>query len=150
MIRQREESQSGAPAKGQADMAQPTIDAKDTGPMVLVVDEVEETRDGIEKLLGVDGYRVEPARHETDAVARAARARPDLILLSLKGRTADLVAAAQRIRDHAALSDGIPVVIFSIDSLAEGAEFEVAANVHITRPDNFNQLRGLVRRLLER
>ena len=45
----------------------------------------EETRDGIEKLFTADGYRVDPARND-DAVDRARRQRPDLILVSLGGR----------------------------------------------------------------
>src|SRR5215218_4507609 len=51
-------------------------------PLILVVEAVEETRDGIEKLLKTDGYRIEPARGEEDAVARAMRQAPDLILVS--------------------------------------------------------------------
>jgi len=39
---------------------------------VLVVDDVEESRDGIEKLLTADGYQVDAARSEDEAVDRAA------------------------------------------------------------------------------
>ena len=35
-------------------------------PMILVVEDVHETRDGIEKLLKVDGYRLLLARDELD------------------------------------------------------------------------------------
>ena len=35
---------------------------------ILVVEDVHETRDGIEKLLKTDGYRVAVARDERDAV----------------------------------------------------------------------------------
>lgn len=129
-------------------MAQTNMDEKDAGPIVLVVEEVEETRDGIERLLEVDGYRVNPARDEDDAVLRARRARPDLILVSLKGPYADVIAAAQRIRERAELGEDTPVVVFCIDGLPEGAEVEVSNNVYVTRPDNFNQLRGLLRHLL--
>jgi len=31
-------------------------------PLILVMEDVHETRDGIEKLLTADGYRVAPAR----------------------------------------------------------------------------------------
>ena len=49
------------------------------GAIILVVEDVEETRDGIEDLLNADGYRPMPARHEEDAVERARRqtSRPD-------------------------------------------------------------------------
>jgi CheY-like chemotaxis protein len=58
------------------------IKEDDTGPIVLVVEDVEEIRDGIEQLLKVDGYRVDAARDERDAVLRARRERPNLILVS--------------------------------------------------------------------
>ncbi len=53
------------------------------GPRILVVQDVEETRDGIAKLLKTDGYRVDAAREEDDAVVRAQRERPHLILVNL-------------------------------------------------------------------
>ena len=35
-------------------------------PLILVMEDVYETRDGIEKSLTADGYRVAPARDELD------------------------------------------------------------------------------------
>ena len=120
----------------------------DRAPLILVVEDVEETRDGIEQLLTADGYRVDPARDEEDAVLRAKRAPPHLLLVSLGGPAIDLIATAARIRDRAQLSQGVPVVLFCIPTVAEGAEVEIAGNVYLTRPDNFDQLRALLRRLL--
>jgi DNA-binding response OmpR family regulator len=117
-------------------------------PIVLVVEDIEETRDGIEKLLKADGYRVDPARSEQDAIVRALREPPDLILLSLNGLPAELIAAAHRIREHGALNGEVPIVIFCIESIDEGAEVNVGANVYLTRPDNFDQLRDFLRRVL--
>jgi CheY-like chemotaxis protein len=117
--------------------------------LILVAEDVEETRDGIEKLLLVDGYRVDPARDEADAVLRARREAPDLILVSLQGQHVDVIAAARRIREAAHLSEGIPVVIFCVEAIPEGAEVGIGKNVYATRPDNFNQLRGFLRRLLK-
>jgi CheY-like chemotaxis protein len=118
------------------------------GTLILVVEDVEETRDGIEKLLEADGYRVGPAREEEDAVARAAHKPPDLILVSLGGSVAHVIATARRIRDRAALGEQVPIVIFCIESIAEGGEVSIGNNVYLTRPDNFNQLRALLHRLL--
>ena len=118
------------------------------GTLILVVEDVEETRDGIEKLLETDGYRVDPAREEEDAVARAARKPPDLILVSLGGSVAHVIATARRIRDRAGLSEQVPIVIFCIESVGEGEEVGIGNNVYLTRPDHFNQLRALLHRLL--
>jgi DNA-binding response OmpR family regulator len=118
------------------------------GPIVLVVEDVEETRDGIEALLKVDGYRVDPARDEGDAVRRARSQPPDLVLVSLGGSAVNVVATALRIRQRAELGLNVPVVIFSIQTVDEGAEVEIEQNVYVTRPDNFHQLRDFLCRLL--
>jgi len=116
--------------------------------IILVADDVEETRDGIERLLKADGYRVSAARSEQDAVERAERQAPDLILVSLSGSSDDAIASAVRIRRLAGLGDEVPVVIFCVQTVDEGAEVALGTNVYITRPDNFDQLRGLLGRLL--
>ena len=117
-------------------------------PLILVLENEEETRDGIEKLLRADGYRVDAARDKDDAVARATRAIPDLILVSLGGSPDDAIAETSSIRERAELDQSIPVVIFSVQTVAEGAEEKIEGNVYLTRPDNFDQLRALFRRLL--
>lgn len=116
---------------------------------ILVVDDIEETRDGIEKLLQVDGYYVEAARHERDAVVCASRKRPDLILVSLGGSPLDVIAAACDIRNRADLDENVPVVVFCVGDVDEGDEVDIGQNVYLTRPDNFNQLRSLLARLLK-
>lgn len=117
---------------------------------ILVVDDIEETRDGIEKLLDVDGYRVETARHERDAVDCAGRKHPDLILVSLGGPPLDVIATARHIRKCAELDENVPVVVFCVGDVAEGGEVDIGQNVYLTHPDNFNQLRNLLARLLKR
>jgi len=121
----------------------------DAGAIILVVEDVHETRDGIEKLLTADGYRIALARDETDAIESAQLKRPDLILVSLAGRPREVIESARRIRADAGVGDDIPVVVFCIEVLGEGDEVEIEKNVHVTRPDNFNQLRGLLTRLLD-
>lgn len=117
-------------------------------PMILVVEDVHETRDGIEKLLKVDGYRVVLARDELDGVESAQRQRPDLILVSLAGTPSEVLISGRRIRESAASGDEIPIVLFCFDEIAAGAEVAIGKNMHIAQPDNFNQLRGLLSRLL--
>ncbi len=120
----------------------------DTRLIILVVEDVAETRDGIETLLKADGYRVAVARDERDAIESARRKRPDLILVSLAGLPNDVIAAARRIREHADVGNLVPVVIFCVESIDEGDDLAIGENVHVSRPDNFNQLRRLLTRLL--
>ena len=118
-------------------------------PTILIVEDVEETRDCIENLLEGDGYRVEAARDEETAVASARRTAPDLILVSLSGVSdSTVIDTARRIRARAGLGDEVTVVIFCVETLNEGAEIAVGDNVHVTRPDNFDQLRKFIKRLL--
>jgi len=119
-----------------------------TPPTILVVEDVHETRDGIEKLLMADGYRVALARDERDAIESAQRTRPNLILVGLAGSPHEVVLSAVSIRERADVEESVPVVVFCIEGIDEGDEVEIGENVHLTRPDNFNQLRGLITRLL--
>jgi two-component system response regulator MprA len=116
--------------------------------LILVVEDVHETRDGIERLLRVDGYRVALARDEQDGIESARRQRPDLILVSLAGLPREVIVSARRIREGAAIGEDVPVVVFCIKEIAEGDEVAIGRNVHVARPDNFNQLRNLLARLL--
>jgi two-component system response regulator MprA len=119
-------------------------------PIILVVEDVHETRDGIEKLLKADGYRVAVARDQQDAVESAQLRRPDLILVSLAGSPGEVIVAARAIRDCAVVGEDVPVVVFCDQEIAEGDEVAIGQNVYVTRPDNFNQLRDLFIRLLKK
>ena len=122
----------------------------DTSLAVLVVEDVAETRDGIEKLLKADGYRVSVARDERDAIESARHTRPDLILVSLAGLPREVNGTARRIRERAEVGGNVPVVVFCNNEIDEGDEVAIGQNVHVTRPDNFNQLRSLLTRLLHK
>jgi DNA-binding response OmpR family regulator len=115
---------------------------------ILIVEDDQETRDSIRELLKHDGYQVDSARDEDEAVERAQRNHPDLILISLGGAPEQVIAAAQRIRIIGDLTQQTPIVIFSLETVPEGAEQELNGNIHVTVPDNFNQLRALLTRVL--
>jgi two-component system, OmpR family, response regulator MprA len=124
------------------------INESDTSSIILVVEDVNETRDGIEKLLKADGYRVTLARDEKDAIESAQREPPNLILVSVAGLPHEVVIVARHIRELAAVGENVPVVVFCIAEIDEGDEVAIGNHVYITRPDNFNQLRTLLARLL--
>jgi CheY-like chemotaxis protein len=115
---------------------------------ILVLEDIEETACLIEKMLNGNGYCVTLARTEEDAIFRGRFQAPDLILMSLDLGSERLLATAHRIRRQAGLSQDVAVVIFCVPTIPEGAEMEVDKNVYVTRPDNFNQLRELLHRLL--
>jgi DNA-binding response OmpR family regulator len=49
--------------------------------VILAVEDVEETRDGIERLLTASGYKVSSARDKEEAVLKGSLCHPDLVLL---------------------------------------------------------------------
>jgi DNA-binding response OmpR family regulator len=118
--------------------------------VILVVEDVEETRQGIERLLAASGYQVIAARDEEEAVQKACLQPPDLILISLGLDAVQNLSVARRMRERAGLGERVPVVVFCVEDLNEGAEVGVGYNVYMTRPDNFDQLRALLNRLLRK
>jgi CheY-like chemotaxis protein len=116
--------------------------------VILVLDDIEETRDLINTMLRGDGCCVNLARDEEDAITRARSQSPDLILMSLGLELDQLLAMAYRIRQRGAFSQDVAIIIFCVPTIPEGAEIEVKQNVYVTRPDNFDQLRDLLHRLL--
>lgn len=122
---------------------------KNDGQTILVVDDVEETLDGIKEMLTSDGYRVYAARDERDAADKARMSSPDLMLVSLEGEAADIIVAASRIRARAGLDDDLPIIIFCVGEIKEGSETAVGDSIYLAHPDNFNQLRDFISRLLD-
>jgi DNA-binding response OmpR family regulator len=116
--------------------------------IILVVNDIEETRDGLEELLTSDGYDVYPARNEEDAVRQAKADPPDLILMSLSGGRGEWIAAATRIREKANLKETTPIVLFCAAGLPQGSEVKIERSIYLIRPDNLNQLRECLKRLL--
>ena len=117
---------------------------------ILVIEDVEETRYGIERLLTASGYHVSTARDEEEAIQKANLHHPDLVLISLGLDAVQALPVARRVRERAGLGEEVPVVIFCVASLNEGDEVAAGYNVYMTRPDNFDQLRASLSRLLRK
>jgi two-component system, OmpR family, KDP operon response regulator KdpE len=115
---------------------------------ILIVEDVQETREAIEVLLRRDGYILSQARDEEEAVEEIAAHKPDLILVSIGGLPEAVLGTAQRIRERAHLGERTPVVIFSVQILPEGVTEEIAPNIFVIVPENFNQLRRLLTQIL--
>jgi CheY-like chemotaxis protein len=117
---------------------------------ILIVVDAQDMRDSMETLLRRDGYHVKLARDEAEAVEEIHGSSPDLILISAAGTTEHIVSAARRIRQQGGLTESTPVVIFSITNFPEGLEEQIGGNIFVTAPDNFDQLRALLVRILAR
>jgi CheY-like chemotaxis protein len=118
------------------------------GRLILVVEDVYETRAGIDTLLKATGYRVVLAGAEREVLNSTRPEPPNLILVSGAGLPKNVLVTVGRLRKEAGVGDEVPVVVFCAQDVPEGEEVAIGGNVYLTNPDNFNQLRNLLARLL--
>src|SRR5918996_4125617 len=78
--------------------------------LILVVEDVYETRAGIDALLKANGYRVIFAKAEGEAINSTRPERPDLILVSGAGLPSNVLVQVGRMRKESAVGDEVPVV----------------------------------------
>ena len=120
----------------------------DARPTVLVVEDFEDNRFMMRRLLEMSGYRVVEAVNGNQAVEAAERERPDIILMDLSLPMLDGLAATRRIRAHDGLSK-VPIVAVSAHDSADFHAEALAAgcNEYVTKPIDFDQLVQLLNRL---
>jgi two-component system, cell cycle response regulator DivK len=118
-------------------------------PVVMVVEDFEDNRFMMRRLLEMSGYRVLEAINGEEAVELAHRERPQLILMDLSLPQLDGLAATRRIRQHADLRE-VPIVAVSAHDTADFHADALAAgcNDYVTKPIDFDQLEALLKRLL--
>jgi two-component system, cell cycle response regulator DivK len=120
-----------------------------SAPTVMVVEDFEDNRFMMRRLLEMSGYRVLEAVNGEEAVELARRERPQLILMDLSLPQLDGLAATRRIREYADLRD-VPIVAVSAHDTADFHADALAAgcNDYVTKPIDFDQLEALLTRLL--
>ena len=118
---------------------------------VLVVEDFEDNRFMMRRLLEMSGYRVIEAVNGQEAVETARREHPDLILMDLSLPLLDGLAATRRIREQDGLSK-VPIVAVSAHDTADFHADALAAgcNEYVTKPIDFDQLEGLLSRLIRK
>jgi hypothetical protein len=67
----------------------------------------------------------------------------------MAGSPTEVAVAASRIREATPMGQNVPAVIFCGGGISEGDELAIGQNIYLTRPDNFNQLRSLLARLVD-
>jgi two-component system, cell cycle response regulator DivK len=126
-------------------------DSNGAGPTVLVVEDFEDNRFMMRRLLEMSGYRVVEAVNGEQAVELAAEERPDLILMDLSLPKLDGLAATRRIRQNYGLAE-VPIVAVSAHDTSDFHADALAAgcNEYVTKPIDFDQLESLLKKLLEK
>lgn len=85
---------------------------------VLVVEDFEDNRFMMRRLLEMSGYRVVEAENGEQAIARALAERPDLILMDLSLPVLDGLAATRGIRRQPG-SQSVPIIAVSAHDTAD-------------------------------
>ena len=118
---------------------------------VMVVEDFEDNRFMMRRLLEMSGYRVVEAVNGEEAVETARRERPHLILMDLSLPHLDGLAATRRIRQQDGLGR-VPIVAVSAHDTADFHADALAAgcNEYVTKPIDFDQLESLLKKLLEK
>ena len=116
---------------------------------VMVVEDFEDNRYMMRRLLEMCGYEVLEAVNGEEAVEMALKERPGLILMDLSLPLLDGLAATRRIREHWELR-GVPIVAVSAHDTADFHADALAAgcNDYVTKPIDFDQLEALLQRLM--
>ncbi|HEY9403631.1 MAG TPA: response regulator [Pyrinomonadaceae bacterium] len=118
-------------------------------PVVLVVEDHDDTRFMLRTVLEHDGYVILEATDGLQALEVAGREKPDLVLIDGNLPGLDGLSAIRRMREREPLRD-MPIVALSGHA---SPEFQNAARLagcdaYITKPLDFVELRITLRRLL--
>ena len=125
------------------------VEEEKAAKTVLVVEDFEDNRFMMRRLLEMSGYRVIEAVNGQEAVDKAYAERPDLILMDLSLPHLDGLAATRRIRAYDGLGQ-VPIVAVSAHDTADFHADALAAgcNEYVTKPIDFDQLEHLLSRLV--
>ena len=125
-----------------------TNEPGESRPVVLVVEDFEDNRFMMRRLLEMSGYTVVEAVNGNQAVERAASEQPDIILMDLSLPQLDGLAATRRIRTQEG-ARRVPIVAVSAHDSADFHAEALAAgcNEYVTKPIDFDQLVQLLDRL---
>ena len=120
-------------------------------PTVLLVEDTEDNRFMMRRLLEMTGYRVVEAMNGEEAVKLAKAELPQLILMDLSLPVIDGLAATRLIRK---LPDfqSTPIIAVSAHDSSDFQSEAIAAgcNSYVTKPIDFNELEQLIGQLLKK
>ena len=118
-------------------------------PTVLLVEDTEDNRFMMRRLLEMSGYRVVEAMNGEEAVRLASAESPQLILMDLSLPVIDGLAATRLIRKVPAL-EATPIIAVSAHDTSDfqAEAVEAGCNSYVTKPIDFNQLEVLIQQLL--
>ncbi len=118
---------------------------------ILVVDDEEDVLELVRYNLDKSGYQVETASSGEEALAKARRKLPDLVILDLMLPGMDGLEVCKKLKNDAK-TEGLPIIVLT----AKGEEtdvvtgLELGADDYVTKPFSPKVLIARVRRILRR
>jgi two-component system, cell cycle response regulator DivK len=124
---------------------------QDDAVKVLLVEDTEDNRFMMRRLLEMTGYSVVEARNGEEAVQTAQEEMPALILMDLSLPVIDGLAATRLIRKLPGF-DQTPIIAVSAHDTADFQleAMDAGCDSYITKPIDFTELEGLIQQLLGR
>lgn len=126
-----------------------SLDRRNGAVTVLLVEDTEDNRQMMRKLLEMTGYQVAEATNGEEAVNAALRVCPQVILMDLSLPLIDGLAATRRIRTIPELRS-VPIIAVSAHDTADFHAEALAAgcDAYITKPINYPELEEIIESLL--
>lgn len=117
-----------------------------TGPIILVVDDFDDTRWLLRTWLERRGFRVIEAENGNEAVFEALNKSPDLIIMDLEMPELDGLSATRQIRGDSRLAD-VPIVAVSAYGAEQfrGLALQAGCNEYVSTPFEPSELERLIR-----
>jgi len=121
------------------------------GQKILIVDDEQDILELIRHTLNKDGFEVHVAVNGQQAIEKAKKLLPDLILMDVMMPVMDGMEACRLIKDDATIKD-IPIVFLTARSeeFAELAGFEAGADDYIAKPIRSRVLLSRIKAILRR
>ena len=118
---------------------------------VLLVEDTEDNRFMMRRLLEMTGYRVVEAMNGEEAVKLAKTESPNLILMDLSLPVIDGLAATRLIRKLPEF-ESTPIIAVSAHDTDDfqSEAIQAGCNTYVTKPIDFNELEQLIAKLLNK
>jgi two-component system cell cycle response regulator DivK len=122
---------------------------RDAVPKVLLVEDTEDNRQMMRKLLELSGFQVVEAVNGREAVEVASKSKPEVILMDLSLPYIDGLAATRQIRSLPGMTN-VPIIAVSAHDTADFHSDALAAgcDAYLTKPINYPELEDVVNNLL--
>ena len=116
---------------------------------VLLVEDFDDSRFSLSKLLEIEGYEVLEAVDGAEAVSLALSAKPDLILMDLSLPVVDGLSATKQIREHESMNR-VPIIALSAHDMSDFHDKAADAGCtdYITKPIDFEALMTVMSKYL--